>query len=44
MDKRVYVVKKEDGTFVKLSVRNPNSAETEIADIEYSKAFVLSWQ
>lgn len=44
MDKRVYVVKKEDGTFVKLSVRNPNSAETEIADIEYSKAFVKSLQ
>lgn len=42
MNKRVYVVKKEDGTFVKLSVRNPNSAETEIADIEYSKAFVKS--
>ena len=40
MDKRIYVVKKDNGSFVKLSVRNPNSEETEIADIEYSKAFV----
>lgn len=40
MDKRIYVVKKEDGSFVKLSVRTPNSEETEIADIEYSKSFV----